>query len=101
MENENRTLKNKIKAILKTIKTFFRQILLFGNDKAKEATTNEIMVHYDNKNFTRKDVVNISLDTTKEDELFNYVGVEKEYVRMKHSELDYDSKGKDDFELSR
>ena len=102
LENENRTLKNKIKAILKAIKTFFRQILLFGNDKAKEATTNEIMAHYDNKNFTRKDVVNISLDTTKEGELFNYVGVEKEYVRMKHSELDYDSKEKDEkeFELS-
>lgn len=101
LENENRTLKNKIKAILKAIKMFFRQILLFGNDKAKESTTNEIMAHYDNKNFTRKDVVNISLDTTKEDELFNYVGVEKEYVRMKHSELDYGSKEKDEkkFEL--
>ena len=60
------------------------------------------MAHYDNKNFTRKDVVNISLDTTKEDGLFNYVGVEKEYVRMKHSELDYGSKEKDEkkFELS-
>ena len=71
-------------------------------DKAKEANTNEIMAHYDNKNFTRKNVVNISLDTTKEDELFNDVRVEKEYVRMKHSELDYDSKKKDEkeFELS-
>ena len=59
------------------------------------------MAHYDNQNFTRKDVVNISLDTTKEAELFNYVGVEKKYVRMKYSELDYDSKEKDDFELSR
>lgn len=36
---------------------------------AKEATTNEIMAHYDNKNFTRKDVVNISLDTKKYNEL--------------------------------
>ena len=46
--------------------------------------------------------VNISLDTTKEDELFNYVGVEKEYVRMKHSKLDYGSKENDEkeFELS-
>lgn len=59
------------------------------------------MVNYDIKNFTRKDVVNMALDTIKEDELFDYVGVEKEYVRMKHSELDYDSREKDDFELSR
>ena len=59
------------------------------------------MAHYDNKNFTRKDVVNISLDTSSEEKLFDYVGVEKDYIRMKHSELDYDSKEKDDFELSR
>lgn len=60
------------------------------------------MAHYDNKNFTRKDVVNISLDTTKEDELFDYVGVEKEYVRINRSELDSESKEKDEkeFELS-
>ena len=38
----------------------------------------------------------------QEDELFNYVGVEKEYVRMKHSKLDYGSKEKDEkeFELN-
>ena len=59
------------------------------------------MVNYDIKNFTRKDVVNMALDTIKEDELFDYVGVEKEYVRMKHLELDYDSREKDDFELNR
>ena len=47
-------MKNKIKAILKAIKTFFRQILLFGNDKAKEATTNEIIAHYDNKTLIEK-----------------------------------------------
>lgn len=50
----NIRMKNKIKAILKAIKTFFRQILLFGNDKAKEATTNEIIAHYDNKTLIEK-----------------------------------------------
>ena len=60
------------------------------------------MAHYDNKNFTRKDVVNISLGTSKEDELFNYAGVEKEYVNINHSKLDCvsEEKDKDDFELS-
>lgn len=59
------------------------------------------MAHYDNKNFTRKDVVNISIYTTKEDKLFDYVGVEKEYVRIKYSKLDYESKEKDDFDIER
>ena len=45
------------------------------------------MAHYDNRNFTRKDVVNISLDITKEYELFDYVRIEKEYVRVNHSEF--------------
>ena len=98
LEKENRNLKNKIIAILKAIKTFFR----FGNEKVKDTTTSEIMAHYDNKNFTRKDVVNISIDTIKEGELFDYIGVEKEYVNLKHSELDYvgDEKDKDYFDLS-
>lgn len=102
LEKENRDLKNKIKVILKAIKTFFRKMLLFGNEKVKDTTTSEIMAHYDNKNFTRKDVVNISLGTSKEDELFNYAGVEKEYVNINHSELDCvsEEKDKDDFELS-
>ena len=38
------------------------------------------MAHYDNRNFTRKDVVNISLDITKKYELFDY-------VRINHSEF--------------
>lgn len=61
------------------------------------------MPHYDSKNFTRKDAINISIGTTKEDELFDYVGFEKEYVRIKHSELDYESNEKDkhNFELNR
>lgn len=35
------------------------------------------MAHYDNQNFTRKDVVNISLDTSSEEKLFDYVGVKR------------------------
>lgn len=57
---------------------------------AKKATTNEIMAHHDNKNFTRKDVINISLDTTKEDELFDYVDYHRYYDVSKYNELDDD-----------
>ena len=65
-------------------------------------TTSEIIAHYDNENFTKKDAASVLIDTSKKDELFDYVGVEKEYVRMKHSKLDYGSKEKDEkeFELN-
>lgn len=52
------------------------------------------MAHYDNKNFTRKDVVNISLDTTKEDELFDCVNYHRYYGVSKYNELN------DDFDLN-
>lgn len=68
---------------------------------AKKATVSEVKQCFDDKIFEKKDVVNILLDTTKEDELFDYVEVEKEYVRINRSELDSESKEKDDFELSR
>lgn len=39
--------------------------------------TSEIIAHYDNENFTKKDVASVLIDTSKEDESFHYVGVEK------------------------
>ena len=42
------------------------------------------------KTFKKKDDVNISVETTKEDELFNYVGYERYYSIPKYSELDDD-----------
>lgn len=68
---------------------------------AKKTTVSEVKQYFDDKIFEKKDVVNILLDTTKEDELFDYIEVEKEYVRINCSELDSESKEKDDFELSR
>lgn len=99
---ENKDLKTRINTIFKTIKKFFRKLLQLGNELVKEATTNEIKQYYDNDNFNEKDVVNISIDTTKEDELFDYVGYERYYGRPKYNELeeDYDKNKADDFELS-
>lgn len=97
---ENNTLKTHINTIFKAIKKFFRKLLQLGNDLVKETTTNEIKQHYDNNNFNEKDVVNISIDTTKEDELFDYVGYEKYYDRPRYNELDDECDKKDDFELS-
>ena len=99
---ENKDLKTCINVIFKAIKKFFRKLLQLGNELVKEATTSEIKQYYDNNNFNEKDVVNISIDTTKEDELFDYVGYERYYGKPKYNELedDYDKNKDDDFELS-
>ena len=83
LNQENSKLTTYLKLILEAIKTFFRELLLFGNDKVKQATTKEIKDYYDNKDFNKRDVIDIAKDTTKEDDLFNYI-----------------EKNKEDFELS-
>ena len=99
---ENKDLKTCINVIFKAIKKFFRKLLQLGNELVKEATTSEIKQYYDNNNFNEKDVVNISIDTTKEDELFDYVGQERYYKTSYYNELDddYDKNKDDNFDLS-
>ena len=96
LAEENNNLKSYIKAILKAIKHFFRELLQIGNDKTKEATTTEIKDYYDNRDFETKDVYDISKRTSKEDELFDYAGVPS---YLKTSKKSYE-KEKDDFEIS-
>ena len=60
----------------------------------------EIKQYFDNKHFKKKDVVDISIDTTKEGELFDYVGYKKYYGKSSYNELDdiyYKDIDKDDF----
>ena len=81
LEQENNNLVSYIKAILKAIKSFFRELLQIGNDKVKEATTNEIKDYYDNEDFDKDDVYDIAIDTDKEDELFDYADIDKYYSK--------------------
>ena len=97
LTEENNNLKSYIKAILKAIKHFFRELLQIGNDKTKEVTTNEIKDYYDNQDFDMYDVKDISKGTTKEDELFDYANVPSYLKTIKKS---YDDKDKDDYEMS-
>lgn len=97
LTEENNNLKSYIKAILEAIKHFFRELLQIGNDKTKEATTSEIKDYYDNQDFDMYDVKDISKGTSKEDELFDYVGVPS---YLKSSKKTYNDKEKDDFEIS-
>lgn len=97
LTEENNNLKSYIKAILKAIKHFFRELLQIGNDKTKEATTSEIKDFYDNQNFDMYDVKDISKGTTKEDELFDYADVPSYFKTNKKS---HNERDKDDFEIS-
>lgn len=97
LDEENKKLTKRINSILKAIKKFFRKLLQLGSEVIKEATMDEIKQYFDDKIFKKKDVVNISVDTTKEDELFDYVGYERYYGIARYNELDDDyEKCKDD-----
>lgn len=81
LEQENDRLISYIKAILKSIKDFFRRMLQLGNEKIKEATTNEIKDYYDNEGFDKDDICDIARDTTKENELFDYANIDNYYSK--------------------
>lgn len=81
LEDEKETLISYINTILKAIKDFFRHLLQIGNEKVKEATTNEIKDYYDNEDFDKDDIYDIAIDTTKEDELFEYADIDKLYSK--------------------
>lgn len=97
LTEENNNLKSYIKAILETIKHFFRQLLQIGNEPTKEATTSEIKDYYDNKDFDMYDVKDISKGTNKEDELFDYANVPSYFKTSKKS---YNDRNKDEHDLS-
>ena len=100
---KNKELTNRINGILKAIKKFFRKLLQLGSEIINQATVGEIKQYYDDKHLTKKDVVNISVDTTKEDELFDYVDYPRYYGVPKYNELDddYEKSKDDDFEMIR
>ena len=76
LEQENNKLKYYIKEILRVIKKFFRKLLLIGNDITKEETVKEVKDYYDSNDFNKYDVKDIAKNTTKEDDLYKYVGIE-------------------------
>ena len=95
LNEKNRSLRNQLKTILEGIKDFFRKLLQIGHERIKELATDEIKGCYDLKYFDSDDVYDVAVDTTKEDELFDYVGIEKE------NEFNNTKKSKDDdFDLS-
>ena len=96
LEKENNKLKSYISAILQAIKTFFRKILLHGNEESKDIATGEIKDYYDNKDFDLQDVYKISRGTSKEDELFDYADIPSRYKTYEKSS----HRDRDDYEMS-
>ena len=91
---ENKNLKNTIKFIFEKLKEFFRKLLLFGNENVKDDTTKEVKYHFLNDNFDTNDVIDIAENTTKEDELFGFVGYE-----LEEEFDDYNVEESKDFEI--
>ena len=88
----------RLNELFKLLKKFLRKLLQRGDDYTKDETTDIVKECYDNEEFELTDVVSISKGTTKQDELFNYVGA-PDY--LKERVKDYDEYDKDDFDLSR
>lgn len=88
LEQENDNLISYIKAILKSIKEFFRKVLQLGNEKTKQATVTEIKDYYDNEDFNKDDIYDIAKDTDKEEELFDYASIDNYYSKDDNFGLD-------------
>lgn len=88
LERENNRLNNYIGSILEAIKRFFRQILKMGNKEAKNEVVSEIKDFYNKEDFDKDDVYEVAKDTTKEDELFKYVDIDKDYFKNNYFDKD-------------
>lgn len=73
LQKENRKLKNIIHTILQTMKEFFRKILKLGTEKDKDNVVNEITSYYDDSFYSSKDLHDIADNTSKEDEINEYI----------------------------
>ena len=99
LNEKNNELNVLLKDVLMTIKRFFRKLLQLGGEMIKSITTSEIKQYYDENYFDKKDVINISVGTSEETELFDYVDYKRYYGIYKYNELDDDYDNKDDFEI--
>lgn len=70
-----------IESILKTIKKFFRELLIIGNDRVKSRTIEEIKEYYNQEDFKKDDIYDVAVDTDKEDELFEFANINKYYSK--------------------
>ena len=99
LEKENRSLKNYIDFVLSKIKHFFRNMLDKGTEIIKSLTSDEVKNYYFEDRFDSKDVYDISKETSKEDELFEYAEIPYYYKEYRNG-IEKKEKNKDDYDLS-
>ena len=73
LQKENRKLKNYLHVILQSLKLFFHRLLKIGVEQDKDNVVNEITSYYDNDLYTSNDLHDIADDTSKEDEINDYI----------------------------
>ena len=102
LQKENNSLKDIISNLLQRIKTFFRKILLHGNDYSKDETESHVIDLYLDDSFEQKDVYQISRGTSKEDNLFDIAEIPDYYKEYNKNQKDnyytyeQEDKNKDD-----
>ena len=89
IKQENNRLENLIYNLLQRLKDLFKKILHIGTDKEKDSVSDEIKYHYDNNYYNDLDLFYISKGTTKERDIFEYIGyIRKGYHREKDDDFD-------------
>ena len=89
IKQENNRLENLIYNLLQRLKDLFKKILHIGTDKEKDSVSDEIKYRYDNNYYNDLDLCYISKGTTKERDIFEYIGyIRKGYHREKDDDFD-------------
>ena len=89
IKQENNRLENLIYNLLQRLKDLFKKILHIGTDKEKDSVSDEIKYRYDNNYYNDLDLCYISKGTTKERDIFEYIGyIRKGYHREKDEDFD-------------
>lgn len=89
IKQENNRLENLIYNLLQRLKDLFKKILHIGACKEKDSVSEEIKYHYDNNYYNDLDLCYISKGTTKERDIFEYIGyIRKGYHREKDNDFD-------------
>lgn len=99
LRQENNSLIYRLNYLFELLKKFLRKLLQRGNDYTKNETTVIVKDCYDENEFDISDVVSISRGTTKQDELFEYVGA-PDYLKSRIKDYDKYEKDKSDYEIS-
>ena len=89
---ENITLKQRLNRLFNVIKKVFKKLLLRGNNHTKDITSESVKDLYDDKEFDKEDIIDISRGTIKQDELFDFADIPNYYKSNRIRDLQYDSK---------